>query len=317
MWVNEVGTMVEVGGKIIEIDAIDDDVPQVGAAGVLGATGFEAGRVDAQEEGKFVKRLIDPRLPTEEEVAHHELTHLPYRNWCPVCVKAKGKDLDHRGAVDKERKLSEYCFDYCFPGDEFGYKLTVLVGTERLTGMKFATAVPTKGSSGKFAVDRALDFIAEVGDMDGQVIIKNDQEPSIQYFIKDLVESRESGRSHLEESPVKSSGSNGVVERGVQGVEGHIRAIFLALQGRIGRKIDAREKIVNFIPEYASYLMNRLEVGKDGKVAYDRAKGKKPTVLEVEFGEKLLYKVKPTAKLEKINSRWELGIFVGIRRRSG
>ena len=40
MWVNEVGTKVEVGGKIIEIDAIDDDVPQVGAAGVLGATGF-------------------------------------------------------------------------------------------------------------------------------------------------------------------------------------------------------------------------------------------------------------------------------------
>ena len=63
--------------------------------------------------------------------------------------------------------------------------------------------------------------------------------------------------------------------------------------------------------------MNRLEVGKDGKVAYDRAKGKKPTVLGVEFGEKLLYKVKPAAKLEKINSRWEFGIFVGVRRRSG
>ncbi len=73
---------------------------------------------------------------------------------------------------------------------------------------------------GKFAVDRALDFIAEVGDMDGQIIIKNDQEPSIQYFIKDLVESRESGRSHLDESPVKSSGSNGVAERGYKGVEG-------------------------------------------------------------------------------------------------
>jgi len=65
MWVNEVGTMVEVGGKIIEIDAIDDDVPQVGAQGVLGGPGFEAGRADANEEGKFVKRLIGPRLPIE------------------------------------------------------------------------------------------------------------------------------------------------------------------------------------------------------------------------------------------------------------
>ena len=70
--------------------------------------------------------------------------------------------------------------------------------------------------------------------MEGQIIFKNDQEPSIQYFIKDLVESRESGRSHFEESPVRSSGSNGVVERGVQGIEGQVRALFLALQERIG-----------------------------------------------------------------------------------
>ena len=63
-----------------------------------------------------------------------------------------------------------------------------------------------------------------------------------------------------------------------------MRAIFLGLQGRLGRKTEAREKIVSFIPEYASYLMNRLEVGKDGKVAYDRAKGKKPTVLGVDLG---------------------------------
>jgi len=90
--------------------------------------------------------------------------------------------------------------------------------------------------------------------MDGQVIIKNDQESSIQYFIKDIVESRVSGRTHLEESPVKSSRSNGVVESGIHGVEGHMRALFLALQGRLGRKIDAREKIVNLIPEYVRIL---------------------------------------------------------------
>ncbi len=70
-----------------------------------------------------------------------------------------------------------------------------------------------KGPSGKFTVDKALEFIAEVGDMDGKIRIKNDQEPIIQYFIKGLVESRESGRSILEESPVKSSG---VVEMGTR-----------------------------------------------------------------------------------------------------
>ena len=56
----------------------------------------EAGRIGAEEEGWFSKRLVNPRLPTQEEIEQHELTHLPYRNWCPVCVKAKGKDLAHR-----------------------------------------------------------------------------------------------------------------------------------------------------------------------------------------------------------------------------
>ena len=72
--------------------------------------------------GNSVRKILDPRLPTQEEVDHHNLTHLPYRNWCPECVKAKGKDMDHRSAVDKERGISAYCFDYCFPGDELGFK---------------------------------------------------------------------------------------------------------------------------------------------------------------------------------------------------
>ena len=40
-----------------------------------------------------------------------------------------------------------------------------------------------------------------------------------------------------------------------------------------------------FLPEYAAYLLNRLEVGKDGKTAYERAKGKLATVVGLEFGE--------------------------------
>ena len=192
--------------------------------------GAEASRLRVKEEtGGIIKRLLDPRLPSKEEVKEHELSgHLPYRNWCPSCVKAKGKDLDHRKDAGESRGLAEYSFDYCFPGDEFGFKLTVLCGKERVTGMSFATAVPTKGASGKFAVDKALEFMEEVGDMTSKVIVKTDQEPSIQYFVKDLIDSRTQGQTVVEESPVKSSGSNGVVERGVQILEGQLRVMLLA-----------------------------------------------------------------------------------------
>ena len=65
-----------------------------------------------------------------------------------------------------------------------------------------------------------LEFFEENGDGDAKVIIKTDQEPSIQYLIQDIIDTRKEGRTVIEESPVRSSGSNGVGERGVQEIEG-------------------------------------------------------------------------------------------------
>ena len=112
MGVIEVCKMV--AGEIMEADEVGDEVPQVGATGLgatglgatgLGTTGAEAGRIDARKEGKFIQRLVDPRLPTEEEVETHRLTHLPYRNWCSECVKANGKDSDNRGGSRQREEI--------------------------------------------------------------------------------------------------------------------------------------------------------------------------------------------------------------------
>ena len=69
-----------------------------------------------------------------------------------------------------------------------------------------------------------------------------------------------------------------------------MRVMLLALEERIGKVLSPSEPVVQFIPEYAAYLMNRLEVGADGKTAHERAKGKKATVLGLEFAEKVLWK---------------------------
>ena len=116
--------------------------------------GEEVERIRAVKDERRVKELVDPRRPTEKEVEEHERNHLPYRNWCGVSVRGKGRDDDHRKAVGQERGLSEYSFDYCFPGDELGCKLTVLVGRERTTGTYSAAAVPMKGSMGYYTVEK-------------------------------------------------------------------------------------------------------------------------------------------------------------------
>ncbi len=58
-----------------------------------------------------MKKLIDPRRLTEHEVEELNLTHTPYRNWCPICVRAKGRDLDYRKSIEEEGVLAEFSLE--------------------------------------------------------------------------------------------------------------------------------------------------------------------------------------------------------------
>ena len=93
-----------------------------------------------------------------------------------------------------------------------------------------------------------------------------------------------------QESPVGSSASNGVIERGVQTVEGQIRVIKNALEERMNVKIPGAHNILAWMVEFAAVLVNRYEVGKDGRTPYERSWGKKSKLLGLEFGEKLNFR---------------------------
>ena len=165
-----------------------------------------------------------------------------------------------------------------------------------------------------------------MGDRNRDIIIKADQEPAAHGLLRAVVDKkllecvdmqRPEGRTVIEESLVQSSASNGIVERAIQEIEGRIRAIYLQLEERIGRDIDARERIIAFIPEYAAYLTNRLHKWMDGKTAYERTRGKKPRVLGIEFGERVLYFLKKEDKMAKISAKFDEGVFVGVKATSG
>ena len=58
-----------------------------------------------------------PRTPSDEEVKLHELSHLPYREWCPHCVSCKGKQDPQRPvelSSDDRRSIPSIEVDYCF-----------------------------------------------------------------------------------------------------------------------------------------------------------------------------------------------------------
>eukprot|EP00973_Karenia_brevis_P083565 11592971-Karenia_brevis.AAC.1 len=91
-------------------------------------------------------------------------------------------------------------------------------------------------------------------------------------LVRSIQEERHQSKTVVEEVPKGSKGSNGVVERAVQEIEGRIRSLLLSLEERLNREVDAKERIVAFIPQYAAYLYNRLHRGEDGKVGYERVK---------------------------------------------
>ena len=144
--------------------------------GIESDDGEDAERIEFSKEEEVLKRITDPKLPSQKEVDDHSLLgHIPYRNWCAICVKSQGRDSRHMRDNNKERKLPEYSWDYCFPGNECGYHWTVLVGKERQSGGIMATAVPQKGGTGAFTVDKCVDFINEMGDRNRDIIVKSDQ----------------------------------------------------------------------------------------------------------------------------------------------
>ena len=49
-----------------------------------------------EEEAQVGKPKTAGYKPSPAEVEEHNLTHLPFRNWCEACVRGKAKDEPHR-----------------------------------------------------------------------------------------------------------------------------------------------------------------------------------------------------------------------------
>ena len=92
---------------------VDADVPEV--------VGGDDDDDDNLEEARIPRIRRDPLQPTTEERIHHEVIHLPFRSWCPDCVKARADSNAHyKDKGKKERLLNGFHADYWFLRNENG-----------------------------------------------------------------------------------------------------------------------------------------------------------------------------------------------------
>eukprot|EP00971_Amphidinium_carterae_P301720 5994116-Amphidinium_carterae.2 len=60
---------------------------------------------EVSQQADIPRQLRQPPQLTKKEQEEHRLTHMPYRPWCPICVKSKGQPVHHRRGGLKEQSV--------------------------------------------------------------------------------------------------------------------------------------------------------------------------------------------------------------------
>ena len=147
-------------------------------------------------------------------------------------------------------------------------------------------------------------------------MLRSDQEPAI-LALKSEVRRTSDVEIVPEMSPVGESQSNGGAERAVRTMKGQFRTLKEALDSRYNDRIPANHAVLSWMPRHAAATVTRYQVGKDGKTAYERLKGKKFRKGVAEFGETVWFLKARSRGTTGLAGRWGEGIWPGIRDESG
>ena len=263
-----------------------------------------------------------PSAPTASEVARHDVTHVPYRNWCPICVGASAKEDAHprHGRKHTEMGLPIIDFDY----DLLEEHLTILIVRDAQSGAKLAYDCEAKGPGDDWVVKQLVRDLEIWGRTD--VFLQSDGEPATIALQRALAKARPGCQTLMRNSPPYNPQSNGGAEKAAQDVVDVARRLVLALEARIGVKLELTLPIVRWLIRHAAFVITRYQVGHDGHTAWRRLTGKQWNGVVAEFGEQVFGKLalhKPSTDRKvkrgkrKLAERSVKGTWIGINARTG
>ena len=280
------------------------------------------------EEGRKAIGLAIPQSVSNEEKEAHELTHTPYRAWCRHCVRGRGKNMGHRKSNEdkSEATVPRVSMDYFFMStkDERASDNPLIVMVDETTGEKYARAVGRKGLGTDGEMDWLIKDISmelkiwgHAGGHGGEIILKCDSENPI-IVVRDAIAKYHGGRV-IPEAPAKNeSKSNGVVEEAGKTVREFTRVIKEQIETDAKMTIQPSDVITLWMVRWAAMMVSRFLVGKDGRTAHERRRGRKCKIPVAKCGESVWYKRIRESKerKDKFESEWEEGIWLGHSRAS-
>ena len=105
------------------------------------------------EETVEPRQIKRPTQPTRQEYEEHMITHIPFRDWCPHCVRGKALGHGHENVRKRrERGMPVVAIDYMWMKSGMDERsddmrgMPILVIKDGDTGNISAYVVPEKGA---------------------------------------------------------------------------------------------------------------------------------------------------------------------------
>ena len=236
------------------------------------------------------KALRQPSEPTLTERLEHELTHLPFRPWCDICVRAKSRQSKSRKLSMKQPVLQ---MDFSFLGDSPHAKeqITILNVVDVLTNMALSVVIPTKART-PYSQAELRRFVLDTGRTFG--ILQCDPEPALKALAASVT--GEVGGLSLRQTPVGWKQAQGTVGNMQATLYGQIKALRLELEKRYGVELPVHSALFTWVVRHAQWLINRYLCNAEGTTAFERRWGKRYAGFLCRFGETVLFRKPHTVK---------------------
>ena len=231
-------------------------------------------------EQQYRAEVIDPqevrapgKLPSLRERRLHELTHLPFRQWCPHCVACKSRP-DHQQRSDPVEVASRenpiIQLDLMF--DISGSPILIMVDV----WSRYIKAIPMKTKSTKGIADSLMTFIGELGHVQpGEVA--HDNEPAVNAAVEQAKFLRNKVGLRLVDQKSKNfhKGRTAIAERSIQTVRSQAKTITHDLQQRVEMTVGDKHVFHDWAIMHSSWLLNRFHVHSATKsTAYQQMQGR-------------------------------------------
>ena len=217
----------------------------------------QAGQLDISGEAKAARIQRTPEPPTDAARMAHNTTHVPFRDWCPICVASRGRSSLHRRAVVNKtaETLPKFQTDYKFIRTVAESKTQPCITfVETRSGVVISFMCARKGGYEDLTKE-ILRHLEAYGFLN-PIIIQCDKEMSIIDVCRTVARERNARTVLI--APKTNHQSNGFVDAVHGPIQGLARCYQTHIETNTGMQLSTISPAIPFAIRYAGFVLSRF-----------------------------------------------------------